>query len=239
MIARPCRRATSSRSWGRAAAARARCSTCSAPSTCRASGTVSCLEGQRHGARSTTARARALRLTRVGFVFQRFFLAAHADRVRERAAADARGPRRAKRSARRARASCSSTSGSARRMITGRRSSRAARCSASRSRARSRTGRASCSPTSRRASSTRPTGEAIARLLARLSRRGPDDRARDAQSRARRAGASHAAPARRAHRRGECRDGATLAARARGTCGPLRRGARAVPASASRSRSAS
>ena len=76
----------------------------------------------------------------------------------ERARARARGARRA--------------SGSRARARIGPPSSRAASASASRSRARSSTRRASCSPTSRPATSTRDTGDEILDLLARSTRDG-------------------------------------------------------------------
>ena len=80
---------------------------------------------------------------------------AGADGARERRAADGRGRVPRERARASARASCSRTSDSASGATIGRRSSRAASSSASRSRARWRTDRSSCSPTSRRASSTR------------------------------------------------------------------------------------
>ena len=97
-----------------------------------------------------------LRLTRLGFIFQRFHLlpVLTARENVELPMAEAGVPRG--RSAGRGRASCWTTWGSATASTTARPSSPAARCSASPSPARSPTVPPSCSPTSRPASSTRP-----------------------------------------------------------------------------------
>ena len=99
----------------------------------------------------------ALRATRIGFVFQQFFLAEHADRARERRRrAPLRRRRRPRSGARRPRAR-SRASGSRTAPAFRPTSSRAASASASRSPARSSASRRSCSPTSRPATSTAPT----------------------------------------------------------------------------------
>ena len=66
-------------------------------------------EGRDVGALSESDRSR-IRLTRIGFVFQRFFLLADAHRVGERRAAAGRSRRVEEPNAGRERASCSSTS---------------------------------------------------------------------------------------------------------------------------------
>ena len=90
-------------------------------------------------------------------------------RRRERRAADAAGRRGARASARRARRSCSSWSGWASAATTVRTASPAASSSASPSPWRSPTGRRCCSPTSRRASSTRTPPSEIFDLLRRCN----------------------------------------------------------------------
>ena len=148
------------------------------------------------------AAATRFRLLHIGFVFQRFYLMPALTARRERRAADGRSESRRARSARSARAICSPTSGSASGEVIGRRSCRAASSSAWRSRERWRTSRRSCSPTSRRASSTRTTGTEMIDLLGAGESRWDDDHRRDARraSRSRRA-------TRRAHarRRGDRR----------------------------------
>ena len=163
-------RATTSRSPGPRAAGSPRCSSSSAESTSPSGGIVEIL-----GTPLDTLSDRELtrlRLTRLGFVFQRFHLlpVLTARENVELPMAEA-GVARAERRAR-ARELLAYVGLGAPRRITGRRSSPAARCSGSPSRARSPTGRRCSWPTSPPASWTRATGQEILDLFRRLNRDG-------------------------------------------------------------------
>ena len=162
----PSQRARWSRSWGRAAAARRRCSTASPASTQSTRGEV-LIEGTPLSHMSDRERT-DYRARRMGFVFQFYNLMPVLTRGRERrAAAAARAGGRGK--ARGGRSTHWRSSGSPSARATCRTSSPAGSGSASRSRARSSTTRRSSGPTSRPATSTPRTPTEIIELMRRLN----------------------------------------------------------------------